>query len=218
MHATRPDATPNEQKRMDDELYRHRVATTKRQLCDPKISTYIAFYEGQPAAFAMWALYPGSQNPNYLPHRLRQTSLYEKALRVWYKVVDYLFKWVPVSVQTAIWFPTIGPLYLTRRNILMQRQAETIEKFIAKEDQEQGYKILYILATLSEYERKGIGSKLLKQGLEEAKEDHASVYLGATPAGKPLYTKNGFEVVGVDVKGEEGVCTWDETLMRWRSP
>lgn len=217
MHATRPDATPEEKKRVHEELYKHRLAVTKRQLCDPKISVYVALHNGQRAAFAMWAVQPGTETPHYLPQRRRQSSLYEKVSRLWYKVVDYFFTWVPDRIQTAIWFPTVGPLYLERRRILMQRQAETIEKFIAKEDREQGYKLLYILATLPEYEKKGIGSKLLKQGLEEAREDQASVYLGATPAGKPLYLKNGFEVVGIDTKGEPGVCTWDETLMKWRA-
>lgn len=85
-----------------------------------------------------------------------------------------------------------------------------------EQDKEKGYTILVMLSTLPQYERKGIASKLLKPGLAEASEDGVSVYLGATPAGKPLYDRNGFKVVGVDRKGEPGICEWDETVMRWR--
>ena len=75
--------------------------------------------------------------------------------------------------------------------------------------------MLYFLGVLPEYERRGIGGQLLKPGLEQAQEDGVSVYLGATPAGKPLYDRNGFEVVSLETKGEPGVCTWTEAVMKW---
>lgn len=97
----------------------------------------------------------------------------------------------------------------------MQQQEEAGPRYIAKEDKERGFKMLYYLTVLPEYERKGIGSKLLRKGCEEAQEDDVPVYLGATPAGKPLYEWNGFQVLGLETKGELGVCTWTEALMKW---
>jgi GNAT superfamily N-acetyltransferase len=100
----------------------------------------------------------------------------------------------------------------------MQQQREgTAGRYLTGgPDIEQGYRLLIFLATSPEFERKGIGSKLLKQGLQEAEEDAVPVYLGATPAGRPLYERNGFELMGTDSKGEPGVCTWEEAVMRWQ--
>lgn len=99
----------------------------------------------------------------------------------------------------------------------MRQQEEAGPKIIAEEDKDRGLRMLYFLGVLPQYERRGIGSKLLKAHLEEAQEDGVSVYLGATPAGKPLYDRHGFEVVSLETKGEEGVCTWPEAVMKWRA-
>lgn len=98
----------------------------------------------------------------------------------------------------------------------MRQQEASGSKLIAEEDKENGYRMLYFLGTLPEYERKGIGTLLLKEGLKEAEQDGVSVYLGATPSGRPLYERNGFTVISLEKKGESGVCTWEEAVMRWR--
>lgn len=218
MHAAPANATPDHQRRLDEEVKRHRLSIIKRQLCNPDISAYVAYYNGYPAAFSMWAITPGTVDLHRLSHRRRPTTLYEKFLRLWYKVIDYCISWVPDAVQTSVWFPTLGHLYLARRKMIMQQQTDSVKKFLDshKEDVERGYRTLYFLGTLPEYERKGLGSALLKQGLREAKQDEITVLLGATPAGKPLYERNGFEILSVETKGEEGVCTWQECIMGWR--
>ena len=46
-----------------------------------------------------------------------------------------------------------------------------------------------------QHQRKGIGRMLLDWGLSRAASENKDCYLMATPAGRPLYTKRGFEVV-----------------------
>lgn len=201
---------------MEAEIYRHRVSIFDRVLCDPKGRAYIAEYEGQPAAYSLWAIRPGTSQQDLLSHRLRHLTLSERLWRTWYKIVDFLVSYIPDSWQTAIWYPNLGPKYLARAKLQQQQREGTARRLMYDEDKEKGYMILVMLSTLPQYERKGIASKLLKPGLEEASEDGVSIYLGATPAGKPLYDRNGFKVTGVDRKGEPGICEWDETVMRWR--
>ncbi|KAJ6186564.1 hypothetical protein N7519_007865 [Penicillium mononematosum] len=54
---------------------------------------------------------------------------------------------------------------------------------------------LDMLGVHDSYQGKGLGSKLLKWGLTRADAEGLEVYLSASPAGKPLYEKNGFRVV-----------------------
>ncbi|OZJ04495.1 hypothetical protein BZG36_02668 [Bifiguratus adelaidae] len=54
------------------------------------------------------------------------------------------------------------------------------------------YIVLELLATLPEYQGKGVGSMLLRWGCEQADRDGLQLYLDASPAGKPLYEKHGF--------------------------
>lgn len=216
MHADQCAATPDRREKMDAEIYRHRLSIFNRQLCNSKYQAYIALYNGQPAALSLWSVVLGTKNRHLLSHRLRPRPIHEVFWSVWYKLVDYITFYIPDSLQTLIWYPNLGPNYLARAKLQQQQREGTAKKRMSEDDKEQGYRILVMLSTLPEYERKGIGSKLLKPGLEEARNDGVSVYLGATPAGKPLYDRNGFKVVGVEKKGEPGVCEWDEIVMKWR--
>lgn len=47
-----------------------------------------------------------------------------------------------------------------------------------------------------DYQRRGIGSQLVKWGLEKADRDGVPCCLTATPMGVHVYTKLGFEEVG----------------------
>lgn len=52
-----------------------------------------------------------------------------------------------------------------------------------------------------EYQRQGLGRRLMKQALLDADRDGAQTYLAASDAGKRLYVKDGFrelEVVKLD--------------------
>ncbi|KAF3019884.1 hypothetical protein E8E15_001008 [Penicillium rubens] len=60
---------------------------------------------------------------------------------------------------------------------------------------ERPHYYLDMLGVHDSYQGKGLGSKLLKWGLTRADAEGLEVYLSASPAGKPLYEKNGFRVV-----------------------
>ncbi|KAB8254114.1 hypothetical protein BDV32DRAFT_157330 [Aspergillus pseudonomiae] len=64
---------------------------------------------------------------------------------------------------------------------------------------------LDMLATHPNFGGRGIGSQLLGWGLEEADIDRKPTFLTATAAGKPLYEKKGFQVVGSNEITEEFV-------------
>ena len=65
------------------------------------------------------------------------------------------------------------------------------------------------------WQRKGVGSMLVKKFLESVDADHAECYVHSSRFGKPLYEKFGFKMMGVvtiDLKefGDyEPYTTWD---------
>ncbi|CAG7940273.1 unnamed protein product [Penicillium nalgiovense] len=60
---------------------------------------------------------------------------------------------------------------------------------------ERPHYYLDMLGVQDSYQGRGLGSKLLKWGLTRADAEGLEVYLSASPAGKPLYEKNGFREV-----------------------
>jgi len=71
---------------------------------------------------------------------------------------------------------------------------------------ERYYELLN-LATSPQYQRKGIGSQLLRYGLEKADRDGVKVYVTASPMGEKVYKRLGFEEVGrlsIDLRGFGG--------------
>ncbi|KAK5173457.1 uncharacterized protein LTR77_002138 [Saxophila tyrrhenica] len=59
----------------------------------------------------------------------------------------------------------------------------------------QPYVLLSILAVVPEYQRKGVGSILLDWGSKQADELGLHSYLEASPMGRPLYERKGYEKV-----------------------
>jgi len=55
--------------------------------------------------------------------------------------------------------------------------------------------VLNILFTAPDHRRRGVATMLLDWGLATAKDLGLEFWLNATPIGKPLYEKHGFEVV-----------------------
>lgn len=58
------------------------------------------------------------------------------------------------------------------------------------------YVYLHILATHPKHHRRGVGLMHLKYGFDLAEKVELPVWLESSPNGKPLYERNGFEVVG----------------------
>jgi GNAT superfamily N-acetyltransferase len=52
--------------------------------------------------------------------------------------------------------------------------------------------VLEVLATDAEYQKKGLGSRLLKSVCEKAHSEGLELYLDAAKAAQPLYEKFGF--------------------------
>jgi ribosomal protein S18 acetylase RimI-like enzyme len=54
---------------------------------------------------------------------------------------------------------------------------------------------LELVATLPEYQGRGAGGQLLRWGIKKADEESAEIYLEASPHGKPIYERLGFQEV-----------------------
>ncbi|KAH8809314.1 putative GNAT family acetyltransferase [Xylogone sp. PMI_703] len=75
---------------------------------------------------------------------------------------------------------------------------------------------LNILVTLPNYQGLGLGSKLLRQGLDEADKASLSSWLEATARGLPVYRKFGYEGVDkleLDLTRYGGDGMWTNTCM-----
>lgn len=55
--------------------------------------------------------------------------------------------------------------------------------------------VVHLLAVHPDYQGKGLGSRLLKHGLDLADAEGRVVYIEATAAGYPVYAKLGFEEI-----------------------
>ncbi len=72
----------------------------------------------------------------------------------------------------------------------------------------KAYVLLGILAVLPSYQRCGVGSKLMDWGLPQADELKLPAYLEASPMGKGLYIKKGFQEV----------CEFELDAKKWGFP
>lgn len=76
--------------------------------------------------------------------------------------------------------------------------------------------VLDLLGTLPEYQGRGIGSAMLKWGMEKADAWQTRIFLEATPEGVSLYIKNGWkplEEVTLDYRPFGGVGSESFVLM-----
>ncbi|KAJ7815671.1 hypothetical protein B0H14DRAFT_2681265 [Mycena olivaceomarginata] len=65
------------------------------------------------------------------------------------------------------------------------------------------YWCVVLLAVDPVYQYQGVGQTLLQWGLDQAATESLDVYLEASDAGKRLYEKNGFELVGWNILADE---------------
>jgi predicted N-acetyltransferase YhbS len=73
---------------------------------------------------------------------------------------------------------------------------------------------LKTLAVSPKFQRKGVGTALVKWGMERARLNGERLYVDASYVGKPLYLKLGFNEVGGFLVGDSGVRV---TNMLWDS-
>jgi GNAT superfamily N-acetyltransferase len=84
----------------------------------------------------------------------------------------------------------------------------------------KGYLYMAILCVGPEWQRMGVGKRLLEWGLEKADREGLEVWIEASPAGKGLYEKMGWREVGVlDVDlvkwgGKEGEAERTVSMLR----
>ncbi|KAI2785978.1 hypothetical protein POX_h09743 [Penicillium oxalicum] len=71
----------------------------------------------------------------------------------------------------------------------------TMEKHHKEVMGDRPHYYLDILGVHPSYQRRGLASKLLHWGLKRADQEGVETYLAASPDGKPVYERNGFELV-----------------------
>ncbi|GLA38555.1 hypothetical protein AnigIFM63309_005852 [Aspergillus niger] len=109
--------------------------------------------------------------------------------------------WYPVPSEGL---PLDGEKSQTKTVWPPSSDADLCERFFSLMDSEkkrvmggrkEGYFYLDMLGTHPQFNGRGIGSRLLRWGLDRADEKGVPTFLASTPAGRPLYEKYGFEAV-----------------------
>jgi GNAT superfamily N-acetyltransferase len=85
-----------------------------------------------------------------------------------------------------------------RRNKYRKVRTEYEDRFLGKGKCDEMWYLL-ALAVHPDFQRKGVGGELLQWGLKQAQDRGEKVYLEATEAGFGLYSKKGFDIVGMMV-------------------
>lgn len=170
--------------------YRHAVAKTeplrramlRRQLCNSGVHIHSAFVGDKVAGFAIWA--PPKTAERYIPWHLRGFDL---LLQLW----DALYYIVyPPFIRR--FFDKYDTERLRRRDLIQAADAEYEEKIIPEDVKQEDYWSLAALGVSDEFERRGIGSQLLKWGMDAADKSDKAIVVAASIEGERLYTKHGF--------------------------
>ncbi|KAF1976795.1 acyl-CoA N-acyltransferase [Bimuria novae-zelandiae CBS 107.79] len=120
--------------------------------------------------------------------KVEDTSTGRIAGAAWYKIYKENPFARPEEETVADWYPDDSSRDFVSQAI---RQME-------RPRHEKGTRpqvFLYIILTHPDYRRKGIGAMLVQWGIDMAKELGVEFWLDASPVGKPLYEKMGFELV-----------------------
>ncbi len=97
------------------------------------------------------------------------------------------------------------------------KYAQTLFEIFERMEQDhpqEPHDYLFLLGTRPEWQRRGIGSALMRPLLERCDRDAMPAYLEATSEGnKSLYLRHGFKVVG-EIRLPDGPSMWP----MWRTP
>ncbi|TFB00393.1 hypothetical protein CCMA1212_007630 [Trichoderma ghanense] len=165
----------------DNDIYSWRYAKKTASLSSPNAVMVVAIDDALPVkdqvvGFGLWDVYdhkPKPQNATRTQADLEKTA--NQARTAIYEVPP------PSFDQEA---------YAELRAIVSADHQEMFGQTGIKDVWHLDY-----LGVDPQHQRKGIGRMLLDWGLSRADSENKDCYLMATPAGRPLYTKRGFEVV-----------------------
>jgi ribosomal protein S18 acetylase RimI-like enzyme len=137
---------------------------------------------------------------------------------------DELYVTEPDPVSTAIWVPPgcqpSGEEGEQMVGWLVTAAAETADRLLTafelmEEQHPHGsHAYLFFLATLPQWQSRGIGSALMREVLDRCDRDGIPAYLEATSIdSQRLYLRHGFEVTG-EIRLPDGPSMWP----MWREP
>ena len=160
----------------------------------PNIIPVTALLDGEVAGFAVWEI----------PRRHWRHESFPQF--VYRKTIDRMDAWND-------WlYPTAG-VRGDRRKLIRSLRMEHANKHLGEGKVEETW-YLKTLAVLPKFQRKGVGTALMKWGMERAQLNGERLYVDASYVGKPLYLKLGFHEVGGFLVGDSGVRV---TNMLWDS-
>lgn len=208
----------SEQRRsLDQRDYNGKVFQMRYQTLDPHILTRVAIWNGSVAGAAVWILRLGKHTGEHsLQCHVRTLTMQEHLMRMWIKAKLYFRAILPAFIKKWLWpVCEVDSLIQIGFSEVRQRRQELSKRWMHSTDTTQDYLILNLMNVLPEYERKGVGATLLKEGIEMARKANVPIYLLATPAGRGFYERHGFEALEVCEQGDEEILQWTETMMRW---
>jgi len=160
----------------------------------PNIIPVTALLDGEVAGFAVWEI-----PRRHWRHENFPQFVYRKTI----ERMDALNDWL---------YPTAG-VRGDRRRLIRSLRMEHANKHLGEGKVEETW-YLKTLAVHPKFQRKGVGTALVKWGMERARLNGERLYVDASYVGKPLYLKLGFTEVGGFFVGDSGVRV---TNMLWDS-
>ena len=176
----------------------------RRHLCNASIRMFTARSGTHVIGLSIWAA------PQVPPLQHRSIPLSYRLLGAVLRLYDRLWQLVvPQALQ--VWLDPWLAGFMSRRKKIMD-----IDLAPPKDVAVAGYWELKALGVLPEFERRGIGAKLLLPGLMLADETNRAVVMTASAAGEGLYLKHGFVPLqrGMVLEDEPGGPIFHSYMMR----
>lgn len=160
-----------------------------RRFLDHTTYMVCAKVDNDVAGIAIWA--PPSDMKTRTPWYWR---LYRIALSVYDTVTAYVYPdWLRKRINTAEYTELQGRT--KRRENIMKLDDDIKQKCLPEDMKDESYWTLAVLGVSEEYGRRGIGTKLLQWGFDQADKDDRAIFVSASQDGTALYLKTGFEVL-----------------------